>query len=403
MRVLCVLGRHAYGRAERGEGYEHANFLPALRALGHEVRVFDSLDRAAHAGFAQLNAAFLDEVEEFRPAAILCVLMHYEIWTETLDLVRARSAAALLNWGTDDSWKYAQFARYIAPHVDLYATTSAGALERARRDGVANVVATQWAAAGAALAEPLPAAQCRHQVSFVGTAYGERRAWIAALAERGVRVECFGHGWPAGPLDTQALREVVRSSVLTLNFADSSTQWRGLRLWRGTQIKARVFEVPGAGGCLLTQSAERLGDYYRIGEEIEVFADADEAAARVRRYLGDPAARDRLARAGHERTRREHTYERRLAMLLEEALRRKQAAPATAPIADFAAVAAGHSAPGWLRAFRALLVAPATWLFGADRGPRAARRLLYEVCWRIAGRHLYSARGWPGRLFYRES
>lgn len=33
MKILCVFGRHAYGDPARGEGYEHANFLPAFAAL----------------------------------------------------------------------------------------------------------------------------------------------------------------------------------------------------------------------------------------------------------------------------------------------------------------------------------------------------------------------------------
>ena len=37
MRVLCVFGEHNYGDPNRGEGYEYANFVPALRRLGHEV------------------------------------------------------------------------------------------------------------------------------------------------------------------------------------------------------------------------------------------------------------------------------------------------------------------------------------------------------------------------------
>jgi len=34
---------------------------------------------------------------------------------------------------------------------------------------------------------------------------------------------------------------------------------------------------------------------------------------------------------------------------------------------------------------------------------RAARRLLFEISWRLGGRRTYSAAGLPGRLFYRES
>jgi spore maturation protein CgeB len=42
-------------------------------------------------------------------------------------------------------------------------------------------------------------------------------------------------------------------------------------------------------------------------------------------------------------------------------------------------------------------------VFGTQRGPRAARRLLFELPWRTVGARTYRASGLVGRLFYRES
>ncbi len=393
MKVLCVFGRHAYGDPRRGEGYEHANFLPALRALGHEVALLESFDRSAHRDFADLNQAFLAKVSGWRPDAALAVLMHYELWLETLALARRRCGLTIVNWGTDDSWKYAQFSRHLAPAVDVYATTSHDALERARRDGLANVVLTQWAASDAALALPLAASACRYPVSFVGAAYGRRRKWIDELARRDIEVACFGHGWRNGPVDTPTLRAITRESVVSLNFADASGS--------GRQIKARVFEVPGCGGALLTQRTQHLEDYYQAGREIETFDSPDELAAKVRALLADPARRDAMARAGHERTRREHTYTRRFAVLLDGASgKRRDCGFAETEIAD---MKAAHAPGAFLKLLRAILVGPLALLFGSRRGRRAARRLLFELSWRLAGARTYGVRGWPGRLFYEES
>jgi spore maturation protein CgeB len=409
MKILCVFGQHAYGDPDRGEGYEHANFLPALADLGHEVHLFESFDRAAYRDFADLNRRFLARIEALRPDLVLAVLMHYELWTETLDLVRSRCRAVIVNWGTDDSWKYEQFARLVAPRVDLWLTTSHDALAKAGRDGVRNVALTQWAANTRALAEPLPASACRHRVAFVGSAYGNRRRWIEALAQRGIEVECFGHGWPRGPVAAAEIPRIVRESVVSLNFGDSGLHLRGLVPYRSRQIKARVFEVPGAGGFLLTEDADHLADYYAPGQEIAVFDSLDDLERKIRHYLTHPDDRDRIAYAGHARTRREHTYAERFRGALEAAAR--QAAgrpPAAAGDCRFGAdaldaLAARHAPTPLLGALRSALVCPATLLFGRQRGPRAARRLLFELCWRLAGRWTYTAAGWPGRLFYRES
>lgn len=409
MKALCVFGRCAYGDEARGLGYENVNFVPGLQRLGWDIVLFDSWDRGARTDFADLNFALLETVRKELPDVVFCVLMSYEIWTETLDLIRRCSRAVVLNWGTDDSWKYAQFSRYVAPHVDLWASTSMVALEAASHDGLTNVVRTQWAANGDRLVEPLPGAACRYAVSFVGSAYGNRRRWVTALRSRGIDVACFGHGWPSGPVSTEEVSRIYRESFLTLNLGDSGLQLEGMKLRRSRQLKARVFEVPGAGGCLVTETALELASYYRLGHEVVVFSTPDELAAQVKHLLDRPGERDAIARAGHARTRQEHTYESRFSQLLSPqrlaALSRVDAPDAEWNVAfeSLRRLAAAHRQLGGLRAVRAFLTGPFSIAWGPRRGRRAARRILHELSWRLAGARTYGAMGWPGRLFYRES
>lgn len=402
MRVLCVFGRHNYGDPARGEGYEYSNFLPALRALGHDVHHFESWDRSEHADFAALNAALLDRVDALRPDLLFCVLMGYEVWTETLRAVRS-AGLPVLNWGTDDSWKYAQFSRFVAPEVDLWATTSHAALTAAGRDGLQNVRSSQWAASGSRTREPLPAAECTYDVSFVGSAYGNRGRWVARLRELGLPVECFGQGWSRGPVSAEHIPELYRSSRISLNFGDSGLQWRGLRPYRSRQIKARVFEVPAAGGCLMTEMADRLDVYYACGSEIETFTDEKDLVARARAILAEPARRDAMAWAGYRRTMAEHLYESRFQPLLEECVSAAREADWPMDRTQFLQGLACHRTGVGLRALRGLMVRPLQWAWGERRGERAARRLLFELSWRLCGAATYRAAGLPGRLFYRAS
>ena len=338
---------------------------------------------------------------ETHPELILTVLLGYEIWLEMLDYLSRSLGVPVLNWGTDDSWKYAQFSRYVAAHVDCYATTSSQALEHAVRDGFKNWLLTQWAASDTRLAQPLPAAECRYAVSFVGSAYGNRMRWIEMLRNHGIGVECFGHGWPNGAVSAAQVAAIVRESRISLNFGDSGLQLRGVVPYRSRQIKARVFEVPGAGGFLLTQPADGLERCYRDREEIAVFDSDEELLSRIRYYLEHPDERDRVALAGHERTRREHTYTQRFVELIRHARDPSTRTQAVAVSLD--AAIARHRVGSGLLALRALLSWPAMLLFGKRRGVRAARRLLFELSWRVCRARTYSSKGLPGRLFYRES
>ncbi len=404
MKVLCVFGEHNYGRPERGQSYEYRNFLPALRKLGLEVTFFESWDRSRHPDFCALNRDLLARVEADRPDVVFFVLLGYEIWLETLQLIR-KTGVLVMNWGTDDSWKYGQFSRFLAPVLDYYLTTSAAAYRRAKRDGLDNFMLTQWAANGEALAEPLPAARCRYPVSFVGSAYGNRPAWIAALRSRGIEVACFGHGWDQGPVSSEDLARIIRESVISLNFGDSGLHLQGLIPYRNRQIKARVFEVPGAGGFLLTEDAEGLGQVFDPDRELAIFSGIEDLAGKVRRYLGDPAARDAVAWAGYRRVQKEHTYDARFAAIfgLIGAAGRAAARPGAPDWPDFERAVRKHRPGRWARWLRTILVSGCGALWGRARGARAARRILFELSWRLAGARTYSAAGLPGQLFYRES
>jgi len=86
-------------RSAVNENYDYVHFVPAFQRMGHEVDFFDSGDRSLFGDFADLNRALLERVAGFRPDVIFCVLMHYEVWFETLDLIRANSPALVVNWG----------------------------------------------------------------------------------------------------------------------------------------------------------------------------------------------------------------------------------------------------------------------------------------------------------------
>lgn len=400
MNILCVFGKHAYGDSARGEGYEYVNFLPALRRLGHCVSVFESFSREPYENFAMLNRALLTRVEETAPDIVLCVLMQYEVWIETIRLIR-KSGPLLVNWSTDDSWKYAMFSKLIGSEFALFVTTYPDAVPWYQRDQI-GVHLSQWAANAEALTPPIPARECRYPVSFIGASYGNRSSMVNALRRGGIEVACFGYGWPEGPVEAKRISEIVRSSQISLNFSEGSHKGLGGSI--GRQIKARVFEVPGAGGCLLTEQAPGLEEYFRIGEEILTFEGSQDMIATVKSLLADPERRDTIARRGFDRVSCEHTYDRRFSDLLGELTRRAAERPRRSiDWPEFEAAASRHTLGLALRMLRSLLSSCAGLIWGRQRGLRAARRLTFELSWRLVGPRTYSAAGWPGRMFYKES
>jgi spore maturation protein CgeB len=332
--------------------------------------------------------------------------MHYEIWSETLEAIRLESPAVIVNWGTDDSWKFSEFSRFMARHVDAHVTTYWPALDMAKALQIKNVLASQWGIAAHDLRPPKPAKDCVHRVSFVGSRYGTRETWIAKLLGRGVKVDCFGHGWSGGVLTRSQVLDIFQNSVVSLNFSDSPLRLNGCRPAYVSQIKGRVFEVPGGGGLLLTQESDGLSNYFSIGQEIACFSDADDLASKVRWYLANPHVRDEIALAGHDRVQREHTYERRIETLvgqLSALFAERASRTRSGGVVSIEEAIRRHKTGRVLRGLKDVGVGAASLLFGRAKGARALRRLLFECSWRLAGSHTYSAAGIPGRLFYQES
>lgn len=388
MRILCVFGRYQYGSIARGESTEYFSFVPALSALGHEVHLFDSWDKSAFRNYAELNSALVEQCRCIKPDVILWVALTVEVWLETLDFIRNELSIRIIHWAPDDSWKFRQQSRFIASYMDLCVTTYPEFLERYRSLG-ATAVVSGWGVPESWRRGVLPAANCTYDVTFVGTAQAHRIAMVESLTRRGIRVQCFGFGWPSGPIPQEAIPEIFRQSCISLNFANSSGP---------NQVKARVFEVTGAGGFLLSETADGLDLVFRADREIAVFSTVEECEHQIRHFLKNPIRRDAIARAGNERTNTQHTYVARLRNVLE-ALPPRQKVDIGMP-SDFSSITALHTHPKILIWTASVITIIGQYLFGKVRGPRCARRLCFEISWRVAGSRTFRARGLVGRMFY---
>ena len=397
MRILCAFSKYNYGDVSLGLGIEYVAFLGALKRMGHRVLHLDTGDKYAYPTPAPLNQALLNAVLEEKPDVLLTVQKDCEIWIETLCAIRAWSPTKTITWATDDSFKFRKVSQFIARHYDLITTTYDYCVEAYHGKGIYNVALTQWAANSQWLQPPLPASACEYDVTFVGINYGARGELIERLRAEGIAVECFGRGWPNGTIATEELPLIFRNSRISLNFSEAS-QGRGAH---PTQLKARTFEVPGAGGFLLTQDTPGLANYYIAGKEIATFHTAAEMVAKVLHYQKNPGERDAIAGAGFLRTRNEHTYEQRFQLILQmaEKLPDKPKSPSDAPRDLAEAERRFRAMSPVLRALRWCLVRTGTAIWGEDRGIKAARRLTFEASWRLAGERTFTAAGLPGRLF----
>lgn len=85
-------------------------------------------------------------------------------------------------------------------------------------------------------------------------------------------------------------------------------------------LSDRIFETTGRGGFIIHPYIKGMEDLFEIGKEIVTytFDDFDELYSKIDYYLEHDDKREEIRIAGHERTKRDHTYMNRWTSILKE-------------------------------------------------------------------------------------
>jgi spore maturation protein CgeB len=84
------------------------------------------------------------------------------------------------------------------------------------------------------------------------------------------------------------------------------------------QVKGRDFEVPMAGGFLLTKDSDQIREFFKPGKEIVVYKDFNDLIDKAKYYVKHDDKREKIAESGHKRAKKDHTYTKRLTQLLKD-------------------------------------------------------------------------------------
>ncbi|MDA8279586.1 MAG: glycosyltransferase [Actinomycetota bacterium] len=324
MRILLATERYDYGRPELGDSYPVQSFLGPLRRLGHDVALFDTFDPRFEGDPSVVGEALLAEARSTHPDLVLFMLHGHEVPTATLD--RLRQLCATVNWFTDDSWRFRSYSSGLAGHFDAVLTTCRRAHRAYGRMAGVRALFCPWGFDSEVFhpvkVEPVV------DVLFVGQRYGRRGAVVDHLRRSGLVVRAIGRGWQDSKVTPEELAPLVASARVHLSFLDSSAgplRRSGINLsgtWRADQMlgrlvppqrqmKARVFEVAGAGGFQLAPLVPEVDECLKMGRELDLMGPVRSLARRIRSLLADDAHRSTIATAGYQRAVAEHTYERR--------------------------------------------------------------------------------------------
>jgi spore maturation protein CgeB len=158
--------------------------------------------------------------------------------------------------------------------------------------------------------------------SFVGTlsrSHRSRIALLTALSKRtpllvwgpGVRdlpARSPIHARHRGVAWGQQMYEVLRASALTIN--------HHIGIAEQFANNMRLFEATGVGTLLITDRKQNLHEMFTPDKEVVTYRSPIECGELIEYYLAHEQERAAIARAGQQRTLKEHTYEVRMQELV---------------------------------------------------------------------------------------
>ncbi|MDZ4839026.1 MAG: glycosyltransferase [Bacteroidota bacterium] len=177
-------------------------------------------------------------------------------------------------------------------------------------------------------------------VSFCGSRYGNRKPFMMRLAKKDIYVDVFGPNWEKLNhfplyreiyLNIRGLKSIKANKVHgtvtdeeLINIFNSSKINLGLTICGDTyidvpvrQVRLRDFEIPMCGGFYLTEMNEELHNFYEADKEVVFFQDEKECADKVKYFLKNDVARNKIADAAYRRSINEHTWQQRFKMILK--------------------------------------------------------------------------------------
>lgn len=308
----------------------------ALRALGHEVVVYDDRRHVipgrirSRVGWLQrLDLASINRrlVEAARRETVDAVVVTGgdRILGETVSRIRSMGIAAVL-WTTDPPKGLLPHLA-AAPHYDRIFCQGTEFVDLLRARGIDSA---RWLPVGCEPASHHPVEVTEEErrfygsdVVFVGSHYPEREALFESLADFDLAL--WGPGWERlrerSPLRGRVRKaHTVPSEWLRIYSASRvvlATHYRDPHgRYAVHQASPRVFEVLACGAFLIADRQRDIFSLFRDGEHLAGFDDAEDLRRKVRHYLDRPAERRAIAQRGRGEALARHTYVHRLAELV---------------------------------------------------------------------------------------
>lgn len=276
----------------------------------------------------EIDRNLIKSAESFQPELVI-VLKGEIILPKTLDkLKRLKSRPVVVNWWVDnpilqnEKHKWLIFPRCV-PHYDRIFVFDYAYFEPLKRQGAKKIVFLPCAADPEQYHPEQLTLEKKERfasnVCLIASFYKARGDLIAPFLNiPGVAI--WGGGWTEflKSAGIKNIQDIVRGEYLPIEDVNRAYQSAAVSLnshhpqTKQAGLNSRAFEIPASGGLQLTDYVPGMEELLIPGEEVIAFKTPSEGAEIVMELINDPATRNKIAKAGHERVMANHTYFHRM-------------------------------------------------------------------------------------------
>jgi len=285
-------------------------FYKPLQKIFTKVIAYDYLKRLAEIGVTGVNQEVIDLVKKERPDYVIQLSDRYEFQESTFDAIR-KEGTIVIGFFYDDEYRFEDYSKWWAPHFDYCVTNTIEAVPKYREIGAKSILRVPIIG-GMAIKRDWSKKKEKYEVSFIGNKEHGRDKYINEIKKKNIPIYLIGGERGEGYIPIEEVFDIYWNSKINLNF--SRTGYNEEKLG----MKGRIFEVPMAGGFMLTEYVPGLENYFEIDKEIVCFRDSKEMIDKIKYYLNHDEERRAIAKAGWERARANYTSFHTLSKVFEE-------------------------------------------------------------------------------------
>ena len=169
---------------------------------------------------------------------------------------------------------------------------------------------------------PVAQAGTEPYLVIAGNMYPSRVRLLDRLIAKGIPLRLYGSGFPRWIGETASRtahtgRHVTREEKARV-FRSAAGVLNTMHPAEVNGVNLRLFEAAGSGAAVLTEFRPTVPELFAVGKELLVFHDFDDLVEQATRLLSEHGLTERLGDAAVQRAHRDHTYDLRVADILEK-------------------------------------------------------------------------------------